>query len=61
MLAPGVLYAMFAVASALRVGWTLRRPGAVPSAATLVLVVHLCYGSGILRGLTSTGRPRRRG
>lgn len=57
MLAPGALYAAIVVAGALRIGWTLRkRPAAAPMAIGLILVVHLCYGSGILRGLAPIGR-----
>ena len=55
-LAPAALYCALAAASALWIGWTLRRPADSPLAAALILTVHVCYGAGVVRGLTSRWR-----
>lgn len=54
-LLPIALYLGLVVLSATRIGWTLRRAPAVPVAAVLSCIVHLCYGAGILRGLIGGG------
>jgi hypothetical protein len=56
-LAPLALYALAVLAAALRVGWSVRRRFAAPLAAVLTVVVHACYGVGVIRGLLM--RPRR--
>jgi hypothetical protein len=48
---PGAMYLALVAASALRIGWTMRRPADFPLAAGLTMTVHLCYGTGVLRGL----------
>jgi succinoglycan biosynthesis protein ExoA len=58
IMAPAVLYCVLTIATALRIGWTLRALENVPLAAALVLTIHLCYGAGILRGLQFPGRDR---
>jgi hypothetical protein len=50
-LLPVALYGTLTVANAIRIGWTLRRPAAVPLAAALTVLLHACYGSGLVRGL----------
>lgn len=59
-LAPGALYGALTAITALRIGWTLRRARDVPTAAALIVVVHLCYGAGVLQGLSSRGGRRSR-
>ncbi len=60
LLAPGALYSALLLITALRIGWTLRHPRDVVTAAALIVTVHLCYGTGVLDGLLSrrVGRPR---
>ena len=58
MLGPAALYGALTIATALRIGWTLRALENVPLAAALVPTIHLCYGAGILRGLQFPGRDR---
>ncbi len=55
-LAPGVVYGGLLVATSLRVAWTLRRLSTTPLAAALIVVVHGCYGAGVLRGVCFPGR-----
>jgi succinoglycan biosynthesis protein ExoA len=50
-LLPVALYGTLTVANAIRIGWTLRRPAAVLPAAALTVLLHACYGSGLVRGL----------
>ena len=50
LLLPLLVYGAVLAAAGVRVGLSLRRPGAVPVAAALTLVVHLSYGSGVIRG-----------
>jgi hypothetical protein len=57
-MAPLALYAVLMALTALRIGWTLRSLRAVPTAAVLIPVVHLCYGAGVLKGMLVRG-PRR--
>jgi succinoglycan biosynthesis protein ExoA len=55
--APAVAYL---AAVALCAGWiakTLRRPAALPLAAWLLIVLHACYGFGVLRGGLARRRP----
>jgi glycosyltransferase involved in cell wall biosynthesis len=52
-----VLYATAVCAQALKIGRSLRRAAQAPLAAVLVVVLHLCYGTGVVRGAV---RPRRR-
>jgi GT2 family glycosyltransferase len=54
--APLLAYALAVLASAGWVARTLRRPVEAPRAAGLLLVLHLCYGLGVLRGVAE--RPR---
>jgi succinoglycan biosynthesis protein ExoA len=58
IMAPAVLYCVLTIATALRIGWTLRALENVPLAAALLLTIHLCFGAGILRGLQFPGRDR---
>ncbi len=55
-LLPAATYLFLMLATALWIGWTLRRPAAAPLAATLIGVIHACYGGGVLRGLWSARR-----
>ena len=55
-LGPAAVYVALVAASAVRIGWTLRRPADIPRAAALILSVHFCYGAGVVRGLTSRSR-----
>lgn len=57
-LAPGIVYCGLMIANALRIGRTLRWPAAVPLAAALIVMIHVCYGAGVLRGLLSRRRTR---
>ena len=52
-LVPAATYLFLTIATALWIAWTLRRPAAAPLAATLIGVIHACYGGGVLRGLLS--------
>lgn len=52
-LIPLLLYLVAVTASGVDVGWTLRRIGAIPSAVALTVLIHICYGGGVLRGLTA--------
>lgn len=56
-LVPVGLYAMAVAAAGARVGWELRSAVDGFLAATLVVVVHLWYGAGTIRG--AFDRPRR--
>jgi glycosyltransferase involved in cell wall biosynthesis len=47
---PGVLWLGAVAVSAAWIARTVRRPGDVGLAATLLVVLHLCYGSGVVRG-----------
>lgn len=49
--APLVAYAGVVLAGAVRIARTLRRSDALPLAAVLLVVLHACYGAGVLRGL----------
>jgi succinoglycan biosynthesis protein ExoA len=57
-LAPATAYAVLVCASGLRIGRSLGRMSDAPLAWALTLVVHLCYGAGVLRGLVRPGRAR---
>jgi cellulose synthase/poly-beta-1,6-N-acetylglucosamine synthase-like glycosyltransferase len=56
-LVPAAAYATAVAACAAWIARTLRRPGALPSAAALIVVGHACYGSGLLRGVLARPRP----
>ncbi len=53
LLAVPVLYCLLVLAAAVRIGLTLRRLGDAPLAAGLTVLVHACYGVGVLRGARS--------
>lgn len=53
-----VAYTVVVLAGAAKVAHTLRRISAAPLAALLIVVVHACYGSGVLRGILRPGRRR---
>jgi len=55
-LGPTALYGGLVMTSAGRVGWTLRSPSAVPIAGALTVLIHLCYGIGVIRGVLRPGR-----
>ena len=55
-LVPLAVYLAAVGACAAWIARTLRRPGQVPLAAWLIVVLHACYGTGVVRGLLS---PRR--
>lgn len=55
-LVPLGLYLALVVATAIRIGWVLRRPSAIATAALLLLTLHVMYGAGVAAGLW---RPRR--
>ena len=57
VLALPLVYGALVIAAALRIASTLGRLAATPLAAGLTIVVHACYGAGVLRGI-GTG-PRR--
>ncbi len=44
-------YGCLVAAAACRIGLTLRRIRAVPTAALLIVILHLSYGSGVIQGL----------
>lgn len=54
-----IAYAGVVFVGAARVATTLRRASAVPTAALLIVVLHCCYGVGILRGLLPHQQPPR--
>jgi len=56
-LAPLAVYLAAVVVSGLWIARTLRRPASVVAAVACTLVLHLCYGLGVVRGL-ATRRPR---
>ncbi len=51
---PGALWLAGVAAAAAWIARTLRRPAAAPLAATLLVVLHLCYGSGVVRGVVGS-------
>ena len=57
LLAPLAAYLAAVGAAAVWIGLTLRRPTAVPMAALLVVLLHVSYGLGVLRGLGARRRP----
>lgn len=59
VLAPLGVYCALVIATALWIGWTLRRLADALLAAALIPTVHLCYGAGIVRGLMFDGGGRR--
>jgi len=60
LLAPLAAYAALLLAGAARVAATLRRPASAPLALGLALTVHLCYGVGVLRGISGRLQTRSR-
>ena len=61
-LVPLLGYALAVAAGATAITATLRRPTVLPLAGLLIVELHLCYGFGVLRGLTErtrTGAPAR--
>ena len=48
-----VAYLLVVLAGAARIALTMRRPTELPLAFWLIVVMHVCYGSGLVRGLTS--------
>lgn len=48
-----VAYLLVVLAGATRIALTLRRPTELPLAYWLITVMHVCYGAGFVRGLTS--------
>lgn len=62
VLAPLALYAATVGATALNIAWGLRHEPAghlstLATAGLLILIVHLCYGTGFLQGLITRFRP----
>jgi succinoglycan biosynthesis protein ExoA len=58
VLAPFVAYGAVVGAGAVAIAATLRKPVTLPLAAALIAELHVCYGAGVLRGITER---RRRG
>ena len=54
---PLVVYAAAVVAGAAWIARTLRRLDALPVAAVLLVVLHACYGAGVVRGLLAAVPP----
>jgi hypothetical protein len=46
-------YLLVVFAGATRIAVTLRRPTELPLAFWLIIVMHVCYGAGVVRGLAS--------
>lgn len=59
-LLPLAAYFGAVAAGSARVALTLRRPGAAPLAAALIVVLHACYGAGVLTGLAGRRAPAPR-
>jgi succinoglycan biosynthesis protein ExoA len=59
-LVPAGAYLGAIAAGAAKVAVTLRRWSTWPTAAWMILAVHLCYGTGVLRGLLEPGPDVRR-
>src|SRR4029079_10331280 len=51
-LAPLAAYAAVVGTGAVAIAATLRKPTTLPLAAALITELHVCYGAGVLRGLT---------
>jgi hypothetical protein len=58
-LAPLVAYLGAVGLGAVAITITMRRPTTLPLAAFLILELHACYGTGVLRGLTERSRRVR--
>ncbi len=56
---PALVYVAVVLAGAAKVAVSLRRSGTMPLAALLIVVVHACYGCGVVRGIVRPGRARR--
>lgn len=50
-LGPMAVYALFVLAGAVKVGASLRRLWSIPLAATLLVALHLSYGTGVVWGI----------
>jgi hypothetical protein len=50
---PAAAYGAAVLVGSAWVARTLRRPGALPLAAGLLVVLHACYGAGVVRGLVA--------
>jgi len=48
---PGILWLAAVAGSAAWIARTVRRPRDAALAATLLVVLHVCYGSGVVRGV----------
>lgn len=59
-LVPALLYAAFVLAGSVAIASTLRKVRAAAPAAALTVLLHVCYGAGLLRGLLLRGPPRSR-
>jgi succinoglycan biosynthesis protein ExoA len=57
-LAPLAAYAAAVGAGAVAIAATLRKPTTLPLAAALIVELHVCYGAGVMRGLTERQRTR---
>ena len=55
-LAPLAAYAAVVGVGAVAIAATLRKPTTLPLAAALIAELHVCYGAGVLRGLTERRR-----
>lgn len=51
-------YGCLVAAASCRIGLTLRRIRAVPTAALLIVILHLSYGSGVIQGLLAPRAAR---
>ena len=52
------VYGCLVAAAACRIGLTLRWIRAAPTAALLIVLLHVSYGSGVIQGLLARRRPR---
>jgi GT2 family glycosyltransferase len=52
-LLPLAAYGVLIAANATRIAWTLRRPGALGLAGALTVLLHACYGGGVVRGVAA--------
>ena len=60
LLLPGLVYVAALIAAAAKVARGFRSAKVAPLAAWLTVVVHVCYGAGVLRGLVFNRWLRRR-
>jgi hypothetical protein len=61
-LAPLATYCIFVLAGGAKVAYSMRKIGAWAPATALIVLVHACYGVGVMAGLTARAgrRPSRR-